>query len=182
LGDLADVVAVVGDHLPEGGFESARYFLVAVVGGFNLAVKLGARRSREFGELGEEPGKISSQTIPFTVGCRGGWETLRIVFGIGWFFAADAAEFVAHPVIHVEDEFGDRVGEAFDMPFRQVSGGVLDAREGISVGAFTVEKFSECALGHFEFAVPSLTDWTRLLFANHVRQPPAAHMPAVTGR
>src|SRR6476661_1787973 len=62
--------------------------------------------------------------------------------------AADALQFVAHPVIHVKDEVGDRVGEAFHVTGGKFSGDVFHACERVDVGAFATEEFGEGLLGH----------------------------------
>jgi hypothetical protein len=63
------------------------------------------------------------------------------VFRIFWLLPADAAEFVGHPVIHVEDEFGDGVREAVDVTLGHGGVDVFDAGEGIGVSSFTAEEF-----------------------------------------
>jgi hypothetical protein len=67
------------------------------------------------------------------------------MFGIRRLVTANAAQFVVHPVIHVEDELCDGVGKAFDVAACKVGGKIFDAGAGIGVGAFSVEQFSECA-------------------------------------
>ena len=63
-------------------------------------------------------------------------------------FAANAAQFVIHPVIHVGDELPNRVRKPHDLARRQVGRKILDARYGIGVSAFTAEQFSERAGRH----------------------------------
>ena len=61
--------------------------------------------------------------------------------------AADAAEFIAHPIIHVEDELGDAVGKSGNVFRGKFHGEVFDARDWIDVRALSVEEFNK-DLGH----------------------------------
>jgi hypothetical protein len=65
------------------------------------------------------------------------------MFWIFWLLTADAFEFVVHPVIHVEDQIGDRVREDLDSADSQLGRDVFYARERISVRAFPAEEFGE---------------------------------------
>src|SRR5215469_602597 len=58
-------------------------------------------------------------------------------------FTADAPEFVAHPVIHVEDEIKNRVREAQHPPCGDLQGNVFDAHERIDMGSFSAEQFDQ---------------------------------------
>lgn len=57
------------------------------------------------------------------------------------FLAADAFEFVVHPVIHVEDEICDGVRKDFDSALRDVCVDVFEAGYRVNVSAFAAEKF-----------------------------------------
>ena len=60
--------------------------------------------------------------------------------------AANPAQLVIHPVIHVEDELTDRVRESRNLPRRQLGRQIFHARDGIDVCAFAAKQFCQCAL------------------------------------
>ena len=148
-GDLADVIAVVGDHLGDNGFKRARYIFVAFVCGFDLATQFVWRQLRQSVEFGDTPGHIPLETIPqFCIERRiRRRKALCSVSRILWTFAADAVKFIAHPVIHVEDELGDAVRKSGNVIRGKFRGEVYYARDWIDVCAFSVEEFDE-DLGH----------------------------------
>jgi hypothetical protein len=59
--------------------------------------------------------------------------------------AANAAEFVVHPIIHVEDELSDRVRKSRDLPPGEFSGKIFNARQRVSMSALAAKQFGECA-------------------------------------
>jgi len=115
--------------------------------GFDGALHVFPRRIRQRNEVGQVAREPLPQTIPFLrIGGRcSGREALCSMFWIQRLLTANTAQFVVHPVIHVEDELSDGVGKAFYVPARQVGGKIFGAGYGIGVGAFAVEQFSECA-------------------------------------
>jgi len=137
----------VGDHLPENRFDCTRDLLG--VDGFELTIKFGTRRVGKLGKFREQPGKVAAQTVPFLSFHR--WrkqETFGIVLRVCGLLATDALEFVAHPVIHVENELGDGVRKAGNLPGRDIGRNVFDAGKWIDMSAASAEEFSE-GLGHF---------------------------------
>jgi hypothetical protein len=71
-----------------------------------------------------------------------GRKAFRSVFRIRSPLAANAAQLVVHPVIHVEDKLSDGVRKSFNLARGQFGGKILDAGDGISVRAFAVQQFS----------------------------------------
>ena len=63
---------------------------------------------------------------------------------------ADAAQFIVHPIIHVEDECGDRMREVRDLLCGEIGREIFDAADGVGVSALAVEEFELGALRHSE--------------------------------
>ena len=74
-----------------------------------------------------------------------GWKAFRVVLWIGRPLAANAAQFVVHPVVHVEDELSDGVGKTFHVACSEFCRKILDAGQRISMSTFAVQQFSQCA-------------------------------------
>src|SRR5215469_8871471 len=150
--DLAGVIAVVGDHLRDDGFQNASYVLVAFVGGFDWTIEFVRGQLCQADEFGDTPGHVPAETIPQLgiEGCICGQKTLGGVLRILWPVAANAAEFVAHPVIHVEDELADAVREAGNLFCGKFGGEIFNARDRIHVRAFSMEEFNQ-NLGHLRW-------------------------------
>ena len=65
----------------------------------------------------DPPGVLAADSTRRIQRSGSGRETLGVVFGIRWPLAANATQFVIHPIIHVEDELPDRVRDpAPDAP------------------------------------------------------------------
>jgi len=140
--DLSDVIAVVGDELPQNRFECTCPLLVTGVRGFDLTIKLSSIRICELRGVVEKCGK-SFPAIP-SIGtrqfCLGG-KTLGIMGGIRRLLIAHATQIVVHPVVHVEDELSDGVWETRDLARCEVGGKIFDAGYGIGVSALATEQF-----------------------------------------
>ena len=67
-------------------------------------------------------------------------EAFRSVLGIRRPLAANAALFVVHPIVHVEDKLGDGVGKTFDLARGQFGREIFDTGERIGVCPFGVQQ------------------------------------------
>jgi len=145
--DLAGVIAVVRDHLPKHGLECSREFRIAFVPGCDLPLHFVHRRLRQPGEISEQPSKALAQPVPVLriARRRCGWEALRRMFRIRRPLAANAAHFILHPIIHVENKLSDGVRKSRDRARSQFGGKILHTGKRIRVSAFPPEQFSQCA-------------------------------------
>ena len=90
--DLAYVIAVVRDHLPEHGLEGSGDLLVAFMRAIDLALQLLRRRLGQLQELAQQLRRPSPQPIslPLIERRRRGRKAFRVVFRIGRALAPDA--------------------------------------------------------------------------------------------
>jgi hypothetical protein len=143
--DLADVIAVVRDELPQESFECAGDLLVSFVSRFDMTGEFVRRRFCECGCDLEQLEESVFQYIPITrIGrTRRRRKTFGIVFRIRQWLAMNALQVIVHPVIHVEDDLADGVRKSGDVVRGKVYRKIFNAPYWIGMCSFAVQQFGE---------------------------------------
>ena len=142
-GDLPGVIAVVRSELPQKCFEAVRPLLVTGVRGFYLTIEISWARVCKCRRFVYECGKSFLPFMPFSITGRrcGGRKAFGVMFRIWRLLAACTAKVIVHPIIHVKEKLGDRVGKAVNLPSGEFCGNIFHASQRIGVSAFAAEQF-----------------------------------------